>query len=209
MKKTSTYQDAVNFHGHSCPGLAIGYRVALMALRELRTTKAEDEEFVAIVENNSCSVDAIQVICGCTFGKGNLICKDYGKHVYTFFNRKTAKGIRIYAERFYLDDEEDKRFVILSKKTELTEEEKNELLSIRERRVEKILNLPEEKFIKMSLPRNEMPRKAKVFNSIRCEVCGERVAEMRIQKKQQVSLCLPCSLKRKRKNISNFIPEVS
>ena len=74
------FDDAVKFHGHACPGLAIGYRVANLALKELGG-RARDEELVAIVENNSCAVDAIQLICGCTFGKGNLIFKDFGKQV--------------------------------------------------------------------------------------------------------------------------------
>jgi formylmethanofuran dehydrogenase subunit E len=78
-----TFEDIVEFHGHVCPGLALGYRVSMFALKELGE-RALDEELVAIVENNSCAVDAVQVITGCTFGKGNLIFKDYGKQVYTF-----------------------------------------------------------------------------------------------------------------------------
>ena len=81
-----TFAEVVSFHGHACPGLAFGYRVAEVALQELGD-KAEDEELVAVVENNSCAVDAIQVMAGCTFGKGNLIFKDYGKQVYTFIRR--------------------------------------------------------------------------------------------------------------------------
>ncbi|NOZ25951.1 MAG: formylmethanofuran dehydrogenase, partial [Nitrospirae bacterium] len=72
-----TFEDAVRFHGHVCPGLALGYRVSDLVLRELGP-RSEDEELVAIVENNSCAVDAIQVMTGCTFGKGNLIFRDYG-----------------------------------------------------------------------------------------------------------------------------------
>jgi len=46
-----------------------------IALKKLRSHRATDEEFVAIVENDSCSVDAIEVVTGCTMGKGNLISK--------------------------------------------------------------------------------------------------------------------------------------
>ena len=67
---------AAEFHGHVCPGLAIGYRVAKYAKNYF--DKSEDEELVAIVENKSCSIDAIQFLLSCTFGKGNLIFKDYG-----------------------------------------------------------------------------------------------------------------------------------
>jgi formylmethanofuran dehydrogenase subunit E len=39
------------FHGHSCPGLAIGIRVSEIALREIGP-HARDEEVVAIVETD-------------------------------------------------------------------------------------------------------------------------------------------------------------
>ena len=85
-------RDVIQFHGHLCPGLALGYRVAKAALRELKTDRPHDEELVAVVENDSCAVDAIQFVTGCTFGKGNLVFRDHGKHVYTFFNRKDRTG---------------------------------------------------------------------------------------------------------------------
>jgi len=89
------WEDAKKFHGHECGGLAWGYKVGLFALEKLKFDRSSDEELVAIVENDSCAVDGIQVVTGCTFGKGNLIFRDYGKHVYTFFNRSTGKGIRV------------------------------------------------------------------------------------------------------------------
>ncbi len=58
-------------------------------------TRAMDEELVAIVENDACGVDAVQVLTGCTFGKGNFIFYDYGKMAFTFFSRKTGKGVRL------------------------------------------------------------------------------------------------------------------
>src|SRR5512146_997123 len=88
-------RETVQFHGHLCPGLALGYRVAKAALRELKADRPHDEELVAIVENDSCSADAIQFVTGCTFGTGNLVFRDYGKHVYTLYNRKTGSGVRI------------------------------------------------------------------------------------------------------------------
>ena len=46
------------------------------------------------MENDSCSVDAIQVITSCAMGKDNLIFKDHGKHVYTI-NRNTGVALRL------------------------------------------------------------------------------------------------------------------
>jgi formylmethanofuran dehydrogenase subunit E len=63
----------VAFHGHLCPGLLIGYRAAKAARQALGlAAPSQDEELVAVVENNSCSVDAFQVLLSTTFGKGNL-----------------------------------------------------------------------------------------------------------------------------------------
>jgi len=85
--KQISFQDVTTFHEHVCPGTVIGYRAAKIATLELSSHKSVDEELVAIVENDSCSVDAVQVVTSCTFGKGNLVFRDYGKHVYTFITR--------------------------------------------------------------------------------------------------------------------------
>ena len=61
-------QEVVDFHGHLCPGVVIGYRAVLIGLSRLEGHRSEDEELVCVVENDSCSVDAIQHMAGCTFG---------------------------------------------------------------------------------------------------------------------------------------------
>jgi formylmethanofuran dehydrogenase subunit E len=73
MGRTLTYAEIARLHGHECPGLAIGYRMAAAGFEALESARAEDEELVAIVENDACGVDALQCLTGCTFGKGNLL----------------------------------------------------------------------------------------------------------------------------------------
>mgnify|MGYP001340720046 CR=1 FL=1 len=192
-KKSASFKDAVKFHGHSCPGLAVGYRVATIALRELSSGRADDEEFVAVVENGACGIDAIQIICGCTAGKGNLIIRDRGKNVYTFYNRKTGKGVRIYAEPYYKDDDDDKRFIELAKKDVLTDSERKEKSEIKERRIKRILTDPEEKYIKLGRPVGKMPGTARIFVSGRCDICGEKTAEPYLKKKDGKTVCPACS----------------
>ena len=89
------FEGAVTFHGHRCPGLALGYRAAGVGLKALGADPAGDEEVVAVVENDACGVDGLQVRAGCTFGKGNLRFLDYGKHVYTFYDRASGRGVRV------------------------------------------------------------------------------------------------------------------
>ena len=72
------FSDVTDFHGHVCPGSALGYQAAKAGLKELSGERSQDEEIITIVENDSCAVDAIQVLTGCTFGKGNLIFFDFG-----------------------------------------------------------------------------------------------------------------------------------
>ncbi len=51
MLDETAVQRARNFHGHMCPGLAIGIRAAELALSEIGP-HAQDEEVVAIVETD-------------------------------------------------------------------------------------------------------------------------------------------------------------
>ncbi|MBW2557162.1 MAG: formylmethanofuran dehydrogenase subunit E family protein, partial [Deltaproteobacteria bacterium] len=65
----------IEFHGHLCPGLVYGYLVAKEAMSLLKLKRSKDEEVVAISENDSCAVDALQILLGASTGKGNLILK--------------------------------------------------------------------------------------------------------------------------------------
>ncbi len=94
MNSKELMNKAVEFHGHSCPGLAIGVMASKYVL-EHGSDFSIDEELVAIVENDNCSVDAVQALLGTTFGKGNFIFKDFGKNSYTFFNRESNKAVRL------------------------------------------------------------------------------------------------------------------
>ncbi len=52
------WESALAFHGHECPGLAIGFRAAEVGLRQLESRRAGDEEIVAIVETDFCGIDS-------------------------------------------------------------------------------------------------------------------------------------------------------
>ncbi len=190
--KTISFDTVVNFHGHACPGLALGYRVALAAMRWLHSGRSEDEEFVAVIENDACGVDAIQAVCGCTFGKGNLIFRDHGKQAFTFFNRATGEGIRYYAEPVYMDDPDDPEFVALAKIPKRTGSEEEAFREIMQRRIQRILSMPEEEFLTLSQPLEPMPTKARIFGSARCDACRERVMETRITAVGDRKLCPFC-----------------
>jgi len=57
---TMTFKEIIRFHGHRCPGLAMGYRMSCDAMEALKSMRAEDEELVAIVENDACGVAVME-----------------------------------------------------------------------------------------------------------------------------------------------------
>lgn len=161
------WEKAVDFHGHHCPGLAIGVRAAEEAIKALNIKFSEDEEIVCVTENDACGVDGIQVVLGCSTGKGNLIFRNRGKQAFSFFNRKTGENLRLVLKS-------------------LPEMERDEMESY-------ILNEPDGHniFIFRS-PSYECPEKARIFISYNCEECGEKTAEPMIRLKDGKRCCLDC-----------------
>lgn len=166
-----TYEEIVRFHGHECPGLAIGYRMAGAAMEKLASMRAADEELVAIVENDACGVDALQCVTGCTFGKGNLLFRDYGKQVYTIFSRSTRTGVRVlfHGNGIPEDIREDRSTL-----------------------ADWILNSSADSILSVTKTSAPEPEPAKIRDSIRCAACGEKVMESRIQHIHRETVCIPC-----------------
>jgi formylmethanofuran dehydrogenase subunit E len=183
-------REVVQFHGHLCPGLALGYRVAKAALRELDAARPHDEELVAVVENDSCAADAIQFITGATFGKGNLIFRDYGKHVYTFFSRRSGRGVRVSED--YRGFDEDDRFADLKKRQEAGEDVSRELQAVRMEKAAAILKADEKDLMTITALSDQPPREASIRRSVRCARCGEKFMESRGRVKNGAIVCIPC-----------------
>jgi formylmethanofuran dehydrogenase subunit E len=183
-------RETIQFHGHLCPGLALGYRVAKAALRELKADRPQDEELVAIVENDSCAVDAVQFITGCTFGKGNLIFRDYGKHVYTLFNRRTNQGVRISED--YRGFEGDQRYPELKKRQEAGEDVSREMQAFKMEKAAAILKADEKEILTITPVSSPPPEEARIRGSLRCSVCGEKFMGSRSREKNVKVMCIPC-----------------
>ncbi len=163
------WEKCVAFHGHACPGLAIGFRASEAAHVWLGMVGfSQDEELVCVTENDACGVDAIQVLLGCSFGKGNLIYKDTGKQAFSFFDRKNHKKGRIVFKRPF------GKTIDRAQLQEL------------------ILKAPLEELFELKEPMFEVPESARLFTSEVCELCKESAPEhkMRLQGGQKV--CLDC-----------------
>lgn len=193
MCKDSLWERVAAFHGHVCPGLAIGYKVAEIALESLAESRAEDEQIIAIVENDACGIDAIMVMTGCTLGKGNLIFKDTGKQVYTFCSRTANRAIRISVNSNRLLGAPGTRELQQRVMDGIASDaEQEELGQIRQMRIDSILMMPAGEFATVRKVDFDAPSRARLFPSVQCSACGEYAMEPRTRNQDGGIVCLDC-----------------
>lgn len=162
------WKRCVEFHGHECPGLAIGYKVCEAVKEKLNTEFSKDEEIVCVTENDACCVDAVQVLTGCSFGKGNIIYRGTGKMAFSFFKRSNGKKIRIV-----LKNQDNK-------------------CKDRKERMNYILNANIDELFEFKEPKFEIPKKARLFANEICEICGEVAPEHKMRLMDGKKVCLDC-----------------
>ena len=183
----------VEFHGHMCPGLAIGFQAARTLMERLGVRRAPDEELLAIVETDACGADAIQVMTGCTFGKGNFIYRKYGKHAFSLVDRKKGKAIRVSLrpDAFKADPEH----LSLSERVQKDEASPTELAQFRklqQQRTQKILDADTESIFKIEEVSTNIPRKAMIMESEPCDFCGEPTKMDLLCTIDGKRACIPC-----------------
>ena len=194
IRASEDFQRCADFHGHICPGLSIGYKATKAAMHFLQQQqRAEDEELVAIVETDACSADAVQVLTGCTFGKGNFIHKDYGKMALTLMDRKTGKGVRV-CTRLQPFEANSRHGELLQKMMQKTasEAEKAEFQQLHQQRGDAILETADDELFTITAVQQELPPKAHMEPSKPCDQCGEPVMGCKLSETNGRMLCRAC-----------------
>ena len=162
-----TWNDCVAFHGHECGGLTIGYKASLYAIQLLKLEFSADEQVVCISENDACGIDGIQVMLGCSIGKGNLLFHMRGKQAFSFYNRKTGKSVRL---------------VLKPKPEGMTKAESFAYYQ----------NCKPEEMFDVKEATIRIPEKARLFDSYTCDCCGEVTGANWIRLAAGKKLCLDC-----------------
>lgn len=194
MNQDNDWAQAVAFHGHACVGLALGYRAGRLALTRLNSSRSPDEELIAIVETDNCALDALQVLTGCSMGKGNIFFRDYGKNVFTIGRRDTRQAVRIAVKT--LDRILDAGFQDLRTRVmtgQGTEQDSQRFHELMAGETQRVLNASDEELFKIEEVELDFPVKARLFSSITCSVCGEQVMEPRARVRGGNPVCIPCS----------------
>ena len=193
IMENEDFQRCVRFHGHICPGLSLGYRAAKTAMSVLAENRAEDEEIVALVETNACFADAVQVLTGCTFGKGNFIYEDYGKLAMTLFSRTSGRGVRvsIRSSAAGLGDEHS----ALLKKIALNEandRERERFNQLHLARAKNLLEMNSTCLFKIEETDRQVPPEARIAPSQPCDQCLEPTMATKLVHFSGRLLCRAC-----------------
>jgi formylmethanofuran dehydrogenase subunit E len=188
------FRECARFHGHICPGLAIGYAAVKVGSRLLGLSAAEDEEIVAFVENDSCAVDAVQVLLGCTFGKGNLIFRDWGKQVFTFLDRNSGEAVRLSFKQLPRSEERH----ALKRRIDSGEANKAERElweKLREQGIIELISSNSDRYFEIRKVHMEMPPHAQIVATRDCDSCGEATVVSRLIKREGRLICKDCERK--------------
>ncbi|MCL6479630.1 MAG: formylmethanofuran dehydrogenase [Peptococcaceae bacterium] len=168
------WEKVVDFHGHACCILAVGYRAAELALQKLAPLSG-DERLTAVVETLDCSTDAVQVVLRCTLGSRRLLVRKRGKYVFSV--AKPGKAVRLALRpgiigRFGPD------FAVLMEKVAngtASPGEKERFYSLQQPLMDYIMQAPAEELFDSREISFVLPDPGFVFASVVCEECGEEV----------------------------------
>lgn len=169
------------FHGHKCPAMPTGLRVGAAAMNKLGVERAKDGQLLAILELGenhcaTCFADGVQVITGCTFGKGNIKKLHYGKWGLTLVEVATGRAVRVTpTAETMLGNKKSKFFTDYRMKGIPASKVPDEII---DPLVEKVMNIPDEIMLKISdVFHYEVEKKTDSFASFVCDECGEMVVE--------------------------------
>ncbi|WP_078060667.1 FmdE family protein [Desulfotomaculum copahuensis] len=186
----------LKFHGHKCPAMPMGLRAGAAAMNKLGIGRTGDSEWLALVEIGenhcaTCFADGVQVITGCTFGKGNIKKLDYGKWGLTLINKKAGKAVRVAPKAETMAQNKQSTFFTEYRTkgvppTKVPAEVVDPL-------IQRVMNAPEEMLFNVSeifdYPYQE---KKHSFESFVCEECGEMVVEQYGRIKNGKKVCPVC-----------------
>ncbi len=188
-------------HKHCCPSMPLGLRLGEAALNKLGVGPTGDTALLSLVElgddhHGTCVADGIQIITGCTFGKGNIKKLGWGKLGLTLIDKKTKRAVRVTPKTEVIQAGDKSDFVQNYRKkgvppTQIPEEVSRPL-------IDRILSAPEGTLLTVSdvfeSPHQEPLYQWGIFV---CPGCGEVTVESYGRTQGETRLCIPCAEGRK------------
>ncbi len=185
------------FHGHKCPAMPNGLRVAEAAMNKLGVERTGDSALHAILELGedhcaTCFADGVQVITGCTFGKGNIEKTHKGKWGLTLVDKKTNRAVRAVPKAEAML--QTKKTEFFTKYRELGVPPTQVPDEVVQPLVDKVMNAPAEMIMTISdVFEFKWQQPPHSFNSLACEQCGEMVVAEYTTLKNGKRICKDCA----------------
>ncbi len=183
LREEEVVELAEKLHGHLAPGIALGVRMATLALKKLGTRRGS-KKLIAISETARCLADGMQAATGATLGHGNAFVENYGKLALTVGRVDTGQGYRVALRR------DAWRHSALMKKWMLREGK----LTRQEEHVlaQELLHLDEE-WLDVEPVKIEMEALFENSAIVRCSSCGELVPEKLSIGENGTRMCRSCA----------------
>ncbi len=140
----------------------------------------------------TCFADGVQVITGCTFGKGNILKTHKGKWAVTLIDKKSGKGIRVTPEA---------EAMLANKQTPFFRDYREKGLPasvvpahVVDPLVENVMGAPDEMILSVSeVFAHEHKAPPHSFDGFVCEECGEMVVMQYGRIKGDRKFCIDCA----------------
>lgn len=184
------------FHGHKCPAMPMGLRVGAAAMNALGVERAKDGQLIALIELGedhcaTCFADGIQVITGCTFGKGNIKKLHHGKWGVTLIDRATGNAVRVVPKAEAMMKNKNSEFMQNYRKKGIPASQVPE--HVVEPLIEMVMNAPDEQILSIGKThKQEVPPKKESFEGFVCDICGEMTVEGYGRPLGEKKVCHPC-----------------
>lgn len=183
-------------HGHKCPAMPLGLRAGAAAMNALGVERSQDGQLVALVELGDghcahCFADGIQMITGCTFGKGNIQKLGYGKFGVTLIDRASERAVRVVPRA---------EAQLASKKSVFFTEYREKGIpasqvppEVVEPMIAQVMSAPDERILKVGeIHQHALPTRVEAFESFVCAHCGDMVVAKYGRDARGERVCQPC-----------------
>ncbi len=199
IKPREYLETGFKLHGHKCPAMPLGLRVGAAAMNALGVERSTDGQLIALVELGDehcshCFADGVQVVTGCTFGKGNIHQLGYGKFGLTLIDVAHKRAVRVVPKA---------EVQVATKKTEFFKNYREKGVpaskvpaNVVEPLIEKVMDESEEQIMTISpIFDYEVENGKESFASFVCEQCGDMVVEKYGRVYDGLKVCIPCQQK--------------
>lgn len=164
-------------HGHYCPGITLGVRMALAGTRALGLTlPVEHRRLHVTVEIGRCATDAIAATTGCSAGRQTFRLVDYGKMAATFADTRSGRAVRVLA---------------LESSRDLAATWGAEGGSARHQQAIAYARMPDDLLLTVTPVQVHLPEERR--DRTTCVACGESVAFGRHIERSDGPRCIPCA----------------